>query len=318
MLEAFTTTLSTMLVLFSCIVIGYMLNKKKICAKNTAGVLSKLETHVFVPALVINSFMKNCTAKSLSENYTIIIYAAIILAIAMLISIPLSKAFVKEGYARNIYKYALTFGNCGFVGNAVALAMTGDAGLYKYLMFTTVLNVVIYAWGYPMLTQSDGSEYSSQKGSVIKRFINPNFIALAIGLLLGVSGIATKLPVFVGTTVSNLSACMGPVAMVLTGFVIADYDFMSLIKKKEVYVATLLRLIVLPVIFFCLLKILGAGREIMCFCLFAFGAPLGLNTVVFPASVGGDTSTGASMAMISHTFCVITIPLLFAAITQLF
>ena len=45
---------------------------------------------------------------------------------------------------------------------------------------------------------------------------------------------------------------------------------------------------------------------------FALAAPLGLNTVVFPEAYGGDPSTGASMAMISHTLCVITVPLMYA------
>ena len=36
-----------------------------------------------------------------------------------------------------------------------------------------------------------------------------------------------------------------------------------------------------------------------------------------PAAYGGDTSTGASMAMISHTLCVITIPLMYALLLML-
>ena len=39
--------------------------------------------------------------------------------------------------------------------------------------------------------------------------------------------------------------------------------------------------------------------------------PMGLNTIVFPAAYGGDTETGASMAMISHTLSVVTIPLMY-------
>lgn len=45
--------------------------------------------------------------------------------------------------------------------------------------------------------------------------------------------------------------------------------------------------------------------------LIAVGTPLGLNTVVFPSAYGGDPKTGASMAMISHTLSVITIPLMY-------
>ena len=60
-----------------------------------------------------------------------------------------------------------------------------------------------------------------------------------------------------------------------------------------------------------LLKFIGAGKEIMTMALFAFAAPLGLNTIVFPAAYGGDTKTGASMAMISHTLSVVTLPIMY-------
>ena len=81
------------------------------------------------------------------------------------------------------------------------------------------------------------------------------------------------------------------------------------------YIATALRLIVLPLLFMVILHFIGADKGALYLTLIAFGTPLGLNTVVFPAAYGGDTSTGASMAMISHTLCVITIPLMYALLT---
>ena len=60
-----------------------------------------------------------------------------------------------------------------------------------------------------------------------------------------------------------------------------------------------------------------ADKQVLVLTLFAFGTPLGLNTVVFPAAYGGDTSIGASMAMISHTLCVATIPLMYALLSAI-
>ena len=51
---------------------------------------------------------------------------------------------------------------------------------------------------------------------------------------------------------------------------------------------------------------------------FAIAAPLGLNTVVFPEAYGGNPETGASMAMISHTLCILTIPLMYAVMILAF
>ena len=111
---------------------------------------------------------------------------------------------------------------------------------------------------------------------------------------------------------------MGPIAMVLTGFLIGQYPIKKLLSDKKVYIASILRLFVLPALFVVILKLLGANNTVLALCLFAYGTPLGLNTVVFPAAYGGDPSTGVSMATISHTACVITIPIMYALLNVLF
>ena len=99
----------------------------------------------------------------------------------------------------------------------------------------------------------------------------------------------------------------------------AEYFYnIQLLSDKKIYVASALRLLVLPALFIVILKLLGAESSTLVLCLFAYGTPLGLNTVVFPAAYGGDPSTGVSMATISHTACVITIPVMYALLTAFF
>ena len=68
---------------------------------------------------------------------------------------------------------------------------------------------------------------------------------------------------------------------------------------------------IIPAAIVVALKLIGAGEEIMILALVCFATPLGLNTIVYPATYGGETETGASMAVISHTLSVITIPLMY-------
>ena len=307
MLATFNATLSPMLVMFVCMVIGFILNRKKLLPENGATVLSKLENYVLVPALIVKTFMENCTVESLSENYTIILSSLFTLFLALIVAIPLAKAFTKDSYTINIYRYALSFGNFGFMGNAIVPAILGSSVLYSYMLFTLPLNTAVYTWGVLILIPK-----GEEKKSVLKCLINPIFISIIIGMIVGLTGATPYVPKFITSTVSNLSACMGPLAMVLTGFVVADYDIMSLLKKGRIYIATFLRLILLPTIFVWLLSLTGVGKDILTLAFFAYATPLGLNTVVFPAAYGSDTSTGASMAMVSHTLCVLTIPLMFA------
>ena len=59
------------------------------------------------------------------------------------------------------------------------------------------------------------------------------------------------------------------------------------------------------------LRIFVKDPELLLYVLCFLAMPLGLNTIVIPAAYGGDTSTGASCALISSTLAVITIPVLF-------
>lgn len=295
-----------MLVMFSFIIIGYLLNKFKIVPNETSLVLSKLENYVLVPSLVMNNFMMNCTTQNIAEKYPLIIYSVVVLTVALLIAKVLSFAFSKDIYQRNIYKYALTFANYSFMGTAVIKAMYGDEMLFNYLMFVLPLNLMVYTWGMVVLIP--------RKVGVnpLKNLLNPVFIGMLIGALFGIFDISKYLPKFFGDTVSLAGSCMAPIAMILTGFIVSNYDIKKLLLQSKVYIATVLRLIVLPAIFVLGLKAFGADKTTLIVTLMAYATPLGLNTIVFPAAYGGDTTIGASMALISHTIAVLTMPLMFA------
>lgn len=311
MSDVFFSTLSPMLMMFACLLTGFILNKTRILPDSASAVLSRLEAYVFMPALGFSTFMKYCTISSLRENSAIFPYSIIAIVLVMLLAFPLSKLFEKNDlYKRNIYKYALVFANHGFMGNAIVpVILGGSEHLYKYLLFTLPLNFMTYLWGISILTPK-----KHQSKNFFKNLINAPMIGLVLGMLIGLTGTQKYMPEFIMTTVDSLQNCMGPVAMLLTGFVIGDYSFKSLLSQKKVYILTVLRLLFLPVFVLIVLVLCKANEYIVTLAFFAYATPLGLNTVVFPAAYGGDTRTGAGMAMISHVLCVVTIPAMYGLI----
>lgn len=313
-MTVFTSTLTQMLVLFCFIISGFVLRKAKILPENSGTVISKLETYLIIPLLTINSFSKNCTRSNFASTATYMLYALLLVAIALAIAIPISRFFGKmpqntdkeNEYQSKIYSYALAFGNYGYVGNALALGLFGDSGLYKYLMFTMVLSATVYTWGMSVLIPKE-----NQKGGVLKNFLNPPTISLFVGIVLGLLNVRDYMPEFATITLENATACMGPLGMILLGFVVGGYNVKELLTRHQVYIASFLRLLVIPSLMMLILKCIGTNEMVMSLSLIAFAAPLGLNTVVFPSAYGGDTKTGASMAMISHTLSVITLPIMY-------
>lgn len=165
------------------------------------------------------------------------------------------------------------------------------------------------SWGvYELIPKEKGAGLLAN----LKRgLVTPMMMSLILGMILGLTGIAPRMPGFLVGALDSASDCQGPVAMLLAGFVIGGYDIKGLLADIRVYIATALRLIVIPAVMVTVLRFMGTGKDILTLALIAFGTPLGLNTIVYPAAYGGETRTGASMAMISHTLSVITIPLMY-------
>ncbi len=315
-MEIFSLTLKQMFMMFTLILVGFLLRKKSNLPENTSTTLARLETLVFVPALSLYSMMTKCTVETFKENAVLILYGLIIVLSAILLSYPLSNCFVRKSadspenaYQRNIFRYALTFGNYGFMGNFIILGVWGNDLFYKYSLFTLFVSILCNSWGLYILIPKEKN--ASLLNNFKKALLTPQIIALTVGILFGLLNVAQFVPDFMINAFNNASSCQGPVAMLLAGFVIGGYNFKEILLNKKVYVVTFLRLVVIPAVIMLVLKLLGTNDEIMTLALIAFATPLGLNTIVFPAAYGGETKTGASMSMISHTLSVITIPLMY-------
>ena len=322
MLPTFLATLNPMLMLFFCMATGYIISKAGVMPKNSASVLSKLETFVFCPALSFITMARNCTLSSLGTHGVNVLISTLAVSLSIGIAIPLSGLFGRKSSSRGVYKYALALGNFGYLGDPIVLALFGEEMLSYYKLFTLPMTVIVYSWGISVLVPEGGA-----KSNFWKKLFNVPMIALLLGIAVGISGLGDDLPLAVTDTLDALKSCMGPVAMLIAGLTVANYGFVSMLKNKKVYIATVLRLVILPaVILSCVwgakeLINLAFGTEIgnipVFLAFFAYAAPLGLNTVVFPEAYGGDSATGASMAMISHTLCVATIPLLYALLIMI-
>lgn len=314
-MDMFILTIKQMLMMFTLIAIGFFLSKKKFLPDNAQSTMSKLEAYIFVPALSVYTQMTKCTVETFKENSGLIVTGLIIAVCAVLLSYPLSRLFVRKAqtadelYQRNIYKYALTFGNFGFMGNFIILGIWGTDMFYKYSLFGLCLSVICQSWGLYVLVPKD------ENAGILKNLktglLKPGTLAPFIGMAIGLLDLTRFIPEFLVTAFDNAGACQGPVAMVLAGVVIGGYNFKELILMKKVYVVSFVRLIAIPAVLMVILHLLGVSKEIMTLALVMFATPLGLNTIVFPAAYGGDTKTGASMTMISHTLSVITIPLMY-------
>ena len=312
-MEIFETTLGQMAVLFSLILIGYLLAKLKAVPENTSTVLSKMENNLFVPALVLGTFIKHFTVEKLGTAWKLFLTSFAICLIMIVLAIVVARFCSKDSYIRNIYTYGLAFSNFGFMGNAVVSVVFPEM-FVDYLIFTMPLWTMIYLWGVPcLLIPSEG-----EKLTVVDRFksfANPMFAALILGIAIGLSSLVLPKPI--ATVISTAGDCMSPIAMLLTGITVANMNFKKVMSMKSIYVVSFVRLIVFPMVFIGLFKFIDLSQTIKVCTICSLAMPLGLSTIVVPGGYGKDTSVAAGMTIASHLLSAITIPIIFYVMTRI-
>ena len=309
-MSVFATTLNQIAFLFGFIVIGFILVKIKVIPENSAAVLSKLENTVFIPALVMGTFIENFTLERIGATWKLLSVSFIIAFITITFAILVSKLVTKDKYIQKIYTYGLSFSNFGFMGNAVVSSLFPDV-FFEYLIFTLPLWMLIYIWGVPRLLIADSGKKHTFTESV-KSFVNPMFIAMLIGMVIGLSNI--HLPEWTISLINVSGDCMSPIAMILTGVVVSSISLKKTFTNVRIYIVSIIRLIIMPVLFIAVASFFRIPETTYICALCSLAMPLGLNTIVIPSAFGKDTTVAAGMAVISHLLSCITIPLIFSII----
>lgn len=304
----FSSTISQMAILFIYMVIGFILVKTKVVGEEGAKVLSRMENTVFIPALVFGTFAREFTIKTLQESWKLLLFSFGIEFAVIALAIIICRLCFKDKFVRNVSIYGFSFANFGFMGYAIVDALYPEYFM-NYLIFVLPLWILIYAWGVPNLLREPKIGEGNPIVARLKSFVNPMFIALIIGAIVGLSGLV--IPNVLDTVVIACEGCMSPLAMVLSGMVFASINLKSTFTKPSVYITSFLRLLVFPLIFGLALKFTSIS-ELWFVCVVCSTAmPLGLNAIVIPAADGKDLTVPAGMAVVSHAIAIITIPLIF-------
>lgn len=287
-----------LLILFA--LVGYTLCKLGKVKSEHTKLLSTLHVYVFLPCSVLNTYATNFTPTYIREKYPLLIASIIIIICTIVLGSLLSKVLTKHPYQRSVYSYSLSFSNYGFFGYPLVESLFGSLALQNAMVFALPISLCTNTWGYAALTKTKFS---------LKRIFTPVVWATLIGAAIGLTGF--RMPDVVQSLVSKSASCMAPVGMLLAGMVVSEFEFTSLLRGKNNYLISAMRLLVIPCAIALTLKVLGF-EEMVLTALMMHAMPCGMNTIVFPRLVGEDCKAGASMTLISSLLAILTVPLLVA------
>lgn len=306
MLEIFNVTINQTITLFIFISLGYWLKKTGKVTANFSKGLSVALVNVISPMLTIRTFTNNFKPDTITHNLVLLGVSVIVLLVCVIIGFILSNIFArtKGELDRNkfdVYLYSMTISNLGYFGYPLVEAIFGEKMLANFMVFCIPFNIFIYTFGIYILNPN--------KVFSLKKLLNIPMLALFVGMILGL--LEVKFPTVIANVLKSGGDCQAPVAMLLTGVVFATNDLKSMIAGGKVYIAVLIKLLILPLLLTPVLMLLNLRADIAISIMTLFCLPAGLNSIVFPEAFGGDSRTGAQLCFITTIACVITIPIVY-------
>ena len=103
---------------------------------------------------------------------------------------------------------------------------------------------------------------------------------------------------------------MAPVSMLLAGMTIAEFNIKDLVTDSKIYIVSILRLFVIPLLVLGALKFFTDDVNPVRSAVMLCAMPSGLNTIVFPKLIGEDCNTAAKLAFVSHILALARIPII--------
>ena len=299
-------------ILFVLIGIGYLSKKTRIISNNMNKDLGNLILYIALPALIIQSTSTFTYSKEMIFeviNVAVIGFCLYLFYIVMSLVFP--KILGAKGTQKDIIQFMTIFANTGFMGFPVALVFFGEKGLFYMVIVNIFYDVFAWTYGVTILSRpSRGDEHQKMNLFSLKQLkglINPCLIAVLLGLLFLILSI--QLPTTVTGVLDMLGSIASPLAMLFIGSMLADLQFTKIFANKMIALSSSIRLIVLPLLVYFLLKALSLSGLMLSIPVMATAMPAAATTPLLAEKFGNDSYFSSQIVFVSTLFSALTIPL---------
>lgn len=296
--------LEQMVMIFILILTGFVLYKKKMISDSASKDLSALVVNVCSPGLIIVS-MFNDLSQIPRENVVFVgVIAVIFYIFLILFGYFLVWVLKVPDSLRNAYVLMTVFGNTGFIGIPVALAIIGPESMVYVIVFNFLFNLTIFTFGI-MLLKKD----TEGKKRTWKDYLSPGLIACIAAFL--IYWFQLGLPEEIETLAGYYGNACTLLSMIVIGISLAGMKVRDMMQNKRLLAFVIIRLIAFPVILALALRPVLPDLLIRATVVLMAALPVGNFPAMLCEQYGRDPKPIAEGIVVTTILSVFTITLTF-------
>jgi predicted permease len=304
-------------VLAILVIIGLAASKAKVITSVSKDFLAKIIFYVTLPSMLLTNFSRiEITPRLLSNTLQVLLLSVLVLLFMLLIGWLSSKTAGLKGGSADIFRLHSMLGNVIYLGLPVISSLLGEEGLLYGSIFVLVSNILMWTIGVAIITPGTG--FSIRKN--LWRIFNLNTIAIITGFILFLFSV--KLPAILLDSVGSLGGTNTYLSMIYIGAVLWFSDGRMMLRNRNVYLLSLNRLIIVPLIIlgiFVLLNSIFPGltdREVVYVLVMQAAMPCMVNVVIMVNILGEDDGIATANVFISTLLSIVTLPLVLMIISK--
>lgn len=311
-----------MLMLFSMMLIGYVIWKRNWMDENAYQKLSRIVVNIFNPLLVVYGVAGKSSAENaglLLQNLGfVILYYMLLWGMGYVILVILRP--VKE--EQKLYRLMTMFSNCGFMGIPVITSVFGNDSMIYIVFYMLGFNLLIYTYGINLgrkagedvhlgfsektgTAEPAGAEKKS--GLQWKRMLNAGVIASLAAILIFIFQI--PLPDIVVDFCDYLGNATIPLSMIMIGISIAKVNLKVIFTNVRIYLFTAVRMVIFPILVTLLVKrFITADPVIFGVFVLQLSMPVASIATLIAKENGADEACCTNGIVLSTLLSIVTIP----------
>lgn len=293
---------------FMMILMGFLIVKVGLLRSEDSKPLSVLSIHVIVPCVIVNAFRVELT-QDIVRDFLLALLAAFAVHVSFLILVT---ALRKWTGLDPVEGFSVMYTNSGNLILPLIAGILGEEWQMFCVAFIIVQNLFAWTHGKAMLC-------GEARLDLVGMMKNVNIIAIMIGIVLFTLRI--PLPEMIGGSLHAVSLTVGPIAMFVTGMLMAGLDWNRVRLYRRTWWIVLLRMVLASAVALCICKFtpLGSlaphGSQILMITLFSSVAPSASATPMMAQAFGQDAYYASVINIATLLVSVVTMPVMTALYT---
>lgn len=314
-MEQFGIVVNQILTFVLLIGIGVIAVKCKVLDQTGLTYISKFIIKISLPLMLLTKTINGATRDQLLESLPMLFLVMCMFAALFWLSVVLAKVFHLEHNQKQVYKAMFTFGNIGFMGIPLVVAILPERGMLYICLFTVVDQTILWTLGVYLTTPVEKAGNSLFTAANLKKMANPAIVCIVLAVVCVMLG--WTLPGVLNTTLTGVGATTSSLSLIYIGGLFCYTDIKKYFRRLEFSAIIVVKMLIFPIVFYMILSRLPINPEIMLSLTVLSALPSMTTMAMLAESSGSDGEYAIGAVMVTTMASIITLPFIFFVITLL-